>query len=334
MTARDLAARRLERWATQQEPALARVILSAWREVQASVDVRALVRLLDANDLDGLVTLLFAHTDALQAEATIRGTYARAVQTTREHAARTFTVRVASPVADQQLVELVRQWENTAFRRIAEGVRAGLREMVATELARGIGPRQVAIALKSEIGRVGLTAYDERIIASYRRALTEGRTADALQRTVRDRRFDRSVRVKGPLTTAQVDTMTAAYRRKLVAFRAETHARTAAMQAANDGNTAAWEDAVAQGRIPLDQVRRYWIVSPDERLCVRCAPIPGLNPRGVGLRESFRTPEGLLRSPVRHPNCRCTVFSRVERPTVRQRPQPGTERLILTGATL
>ena len=332
MTARERAAARLLRWADHQEPAIKRAILDAWRDVQQFVDVRELTRRLVANDLDGVVDLLFSRSDTQQAEARVRATFARALQTTREQTIRTFLVRVAAPIADPILLRLVREWENGAFRRIREDVRLGIREQVASELARGVGPRQVAVALKAEIGRVGLTAYDERLINTFRRALEEGRTREALGRALRDRRYDPSLSGKA-LTPAQIERMVAAYRRKLVAFRAETHARTAALQAANDGQTAAWEDAVAQGRVPLEQVRRYWVVAEDERLCTRCAPIPGMNRQGVGLRESFTTPEGVRRSPVVHPNCRCTIFTRVVRPNVVPRPAPGRDVLILPQIT-
>jgi hypothetical protein len=123
--------------------------------------------------------------------------------------------------------------------------------------------------------------------------------------------------------------MVTAYRRKLVSLRAETFARTASIDSANAGQTAAWEAAVAQGAVPLEQIRRYWIVADDERLCPRCEPIPRLNPNGVGLREPFITPEGFVLRPTVHPQCRCTCWLVNEVPGVVKRPQPGTTRLIL-----
>lgn len=327
MTARDRAAEQILRWADQQEPFLRAAIRDAWRQVQASINVAELLRRLQANDVDGVVQLLLSSPEAKVVEARLRNAYARALQTTRTNAARGFVLRIEAPVADQRMVDLVREWENDAFRRMLQEAREGLREQVATEMARGIGPRQMAVALKAEVGRVGLTAYDERIIASFRRALEEGRTADALGRALRDRRFDRSL--LKPLTPAQIDTMVDAYRRKLIAFRAETFARTSALQASNDAALAVWEDAVAQGRVPLEQVRRFWVVAEDERLCPTCAPIPGLNPNGVGLRDSFNTPNGLKRNPVMHPRCRCTVWVRIVRPNVAPRPRPGSGVLIL-----
>lgn len=53
--------------------------------------------------------------------------------------------------------------------------------------------------------------------------------------------------------------------------------------------------------------RRFWDVTPDERLCPVCSAIPGMNARGVALDEPFRTPAGNVMIPPQHPRCRCRV---------------------------
>lgn len=329
MSAAQTAAERLLQWAASFEPAMRRAILEAWQRLQASPSVAELVRRIDAGDLDSVIELLFRDADALAAEQMVRNVYARAVQRLRARAVAKLVVRVELPVADARLVTLVQQWESSAYRNLLAEAQAGLRAQVATELARGIGPRQIAVALKSGVGRVGLTAYDESIIASYRQALTDGRMSDALRRTLRDRRYDRSL-AKGTLTPAQIDTMTDAYRRKLIAWRAETFARSSMLGAANDATQQSWRDAVAQGRIPYAEVRRYWIVAADERLCEICAPIPDRNPDGVGLDEPFDTDTGLRMNPTLHPNCRCTVWIRRETPGVAKRAAPHAVPFVFT----
>jgi hypothetical protein len=144
----------------------------------------------------------------------------------------------------------------------------------------------------------------------------------------RDKRFDRSLTGK-PLKPEEIEKMVAAYRRELVAFRAETFARTAAIQAANEASSESWRAAVAQGAIPATEVKRYWIVAQDERLCKICEPIPRMNPDGVALDGTFMTPVWPREGPTMHPGCRCTVFVRRERAGVIRAPQPGTTRLIL-----
>ncbi len=304
MTPAEISQRRLQQLAERLEPSLRAAFLTLTKRM-APDELAAVIRLLEAGDLDGAVRLIWQSPKTLAAVAATRATWAsgllRLVQSTVRDVPVPRGLIIAAPVSSPETIAAVRRWEDTAFRRVAQDVQAGLRDTMATELARGINPRQVAVALKQGVGG-GLTAYDTRIIASFRQALEEGRTADALRRTVRDRRYDPRL-AKGDYTPAQIDTMVDAYRRKLIRLRAETFARTAAMEAANEAGEIGWRAAIAQGAMRFDEVRRYWVVAADERLCSICAPIPREHPDGVALDEPFRTSVGLLMRPTAHPNC-------------------------------
>lgn len=332
MTAADDAAARVLRWANLLQPSLRNAVLAALAAIRDQVSLADFANRLASGDIDGAVRVLFDHPDAVAAFARIQRTYQRGILDLTAKATRTLTVTVQAPVFDQALIAAVRRWENASFTNLVQGVRDGLRAQVADDLARGRHPRAIATALKTDVGRIGLTAYDESLIASYRAKLEAGDVSAALQRTLRDKRFDRTL-TKGGYSSAQIDTMTNAYRRKLVAWRAETFARTAALQAANDATQAAWEQAVTDGAVPLESVRRFWIVADDERLCPRCGgsghtdSIPELNPEGVGLFEPFQTPkDGLVMGPVIHPACRCVVYIKALRAGVRPRPAPSPRR--------
>lgn len=320
MSPAERNARRLEQWADQMSPALAREFRRMVQSL-APDEIADIVRRLERGDIDSVVTEILARSEAQAASTAVRARYAQGLLNATRDAVRLLAVDLrvvmTAPVMSPELVAAVRRWEDGAFARVREDIRAGLRETIAIELQRGIGPRQVAVALKGPLSPAGLTAYDARIVASFRQALTEGRFGDVLGskrngvysggRRLRDLRSDRTLaalqRKGGQLTPEQIDRMVAAYQRKLVAFRAETFARTAALDAANEANAVAWHEAVTQGRISENEVRRYWIVADDERLCKVCAPIPGLNPTGVGLREPFVTPQGPVVGPTLHPNC-------------------------------
>lgn len=331
MTPEERAQRRLQQLAATLEPSLRDAFLRMANALRPA-DVAELVRRLESGDTDGAVSLLFDRPDVVAAQRQVRAAWAegliRLSRAATRDLIREVRIAVSVPVASPAIVSAVRRWEDAAFARVLDDVRAGLRETIATEIARGLGPRQVAVALKGTIGAGGLTAYDARIIASFRAALEEGRFADALGRTIRDKRFDATLRriaKGGKLTPAQVEKMVAAYRRKLIAWRAETFARTAAIQAANEASAAAWHEAVASGAVPPAEVRRYWVIAEDERTCPVCRGIADAHPLGVGLTDPF----GAVQSPPAHPNCRCTVWIRRERAGVARRPTPGSTRLIL-----
>lgn len=328
MSAAERAQRRLQQIAEGLEPALERALL-AWAATATVDRLAEVVARLEVGDLDGVVALLFDHPAAVAAATAVRATWAagllRAVSATTQDLNRSQVLPsgrfvVAAPVASPETIAAVRRFEDLAFSRLVTDVRAGLRETVARELARGIGPREVAVSLKGTIRTGGLTAYDAKIIASFRETLESGRGAKALGRTLRDRRFDGSLRRlrEKPLTPEQIDKMVAAYRRKLVAFRAQSFARTAAMQAANEAQAISWAEAVRQGAIPADEVRRFWTVAQDERLCKVCAPIPSLNPNGVRLDEPFTTPNGPVLHPPIHVACRCSTWTQRVSPLLRR----------------
>ena len=52
------------------------------------------------------------------------------------------------------------------------------------------------------------------------------------------------------------------------------------------------EEAARQGTLDRASFRRFWLVTPDDRLCPECRAIPGMNPDGVRLDEPFQTPGG------------------------------------------
>lgn len=95
------------------------------------------------------------------------------------------------------------------------------------------------------------------------------------------------------------------YRRRALANRAQTIARTETMRASNAGQTELWRQAQAAGYLPPGQLRQ-WLVTPDERLCPICKPIPENGP--VPLGQPFTGGDGgSYLQPPAHPNCRCAM---------------------------
>lgn len=106
------------------------------------------------------------------------------------------------------------------------------------------------------------------------------------------------------------------YSEQLLKSRAENIARTETMRAATTGQDLLWSEMRDAGVLPPDVTRR-WLVTPDDRLCPRCAP---LNGKTAQLGYLFReTEQGVLPSqrvpvagtttlrPPLHPRCRCVL---------------------------
>ena len=221
---------------------------------------------------------------------------------------------------DQVNVRAVRQMQDSKLRLIrefSEGQRAATREAVAEGISRGLNPKAQARVFRDS---VGLTERQVRAVNRYRTLLEQG-SSQALDRELRDRRFDRtvrrSVRDRKPLTKEQVDVMVDRYRERYVAHRARTIARTEALRAVNAGHNEAYEQGIDSGVLSREKTLRTWTPAKDDRVRDSHADMRGQQ-RKIG--EPFITGAGV---PIMHPGdpeapgsetiqCRCTLAVRTE----------------------
>jgi len=114
-------------------------------------------------------------------------------------------------------------------------------------------------------------------------------------------------RLDGGITDeAFIQRVVGTYTRSLINRRAQNISRTETATAAHEGQQRAWIEAQGEGLLP-PTARRYWIVTPDERLRRSHAEIVVMNPEGVDIGEPFETPFGEVMHPPAEPNCRCSV---------------------------
>ena len=141
-------------------------------------------------------------------------------------------------------------------------MRETFRAHIENGLRDGVNPRTVARELRTVIG---LAPNQEEAVRNFRRALEGAEGARSpLAYKLRDKRFDGTIG-KGNLTTAQIEKMAEAYRRKMVAFNAETNARTATLDSLKLGQRLSWEDAVDKGIVDRNALVKTWAGTLDER---------------------------------------------------------------------
>lgn len=181
-----------------------------------------------------------------------------------------------------------------------------MRQTIVGGLRYGMSPDAVQVALENVIS---LAPRQAQAVANFRRLLETG-DPQALQRVLRDRRFDATVQswidVEAEPEREAIDRMVERYAERQLAFRAETIARTEAMNAATGGIRDAYVQAVQSGKLFDSEVRRFWLVCPDERLCPICASVPLMNPNGVGIMKPYLSIAGPLMEVGPHPRCRCS----------------------------
>jgi len=160
---------------------------------------------------------------------------------------------------------------------------ADQRDMVRSALVAGMeagrNPRSVALDLVGRInaatgrregGLIGLTSSQEVWVRGFAQELADVPSAAALDRKLRDKRFDSAIRKaiaeQKPLPAELREKMLVAYRNRALRLRAETIARTEAMVALHESQSVAMQAAIQSGAIDEDQVAFVWRTARDARV--------------------------------------------------------------------
>lgn len=202
---------------------------------------------------------------------------------------------------------------------LTETARETITTAVSLNIAAGNNPIKTARDFRAAIG---LTSPQWNAVQNYR-SLLENLDSEALHREWRDARGDSTVRGAiesgTPLSEERIDWLTERYRQRALKQRAETIARTESLRAVHMGEYESILAAHMEGKISPN-LRRFWIVSADERVRKYHLPIPAMNEAGVKIDESFDTPLGPMRYPLDPEgsaanvvNCRCRLRYRIIR---------------------
>lgn len=166
-------------------------------------------------------------------------------------------IAVQFDLLSPDVITAIRKLDSRVINTLKDDVRETVRAHIENGLRDGRAPKSVAREIRSIIG---LAPNQEQAIRNFRRAL-EGTNPNAspTDYQLRDRRFDAALR-KGELTADQIDTMTAAYRRRMIAFNANTNARTATLDSYKLGQEISWKNARDNGVIPVGyELVKTWV---------------------------------------------------------------------------
>lgn len=292
-----------------------KAVLDAIDTMKGSVNLKALADAISANDFNQALAVLGVDTgfarvlqghgveagiksvrDAIQ-DVYQAGAKA-AIDTLPEKAALEGSFDLLNPKS----IDFLQNYSFDLIQQISEEARGTVRQTLLRAFKEGGHPTQQAREIREAIG---LTQNQEKAVDNYRAALENQKYADALQRALRDGRYDAGVlnaqRAGKALNQARVDKMVDRYRERYVNYRANTIARTETIRAANAGQQEIWRQAAEQGVIDHETVERVWISSGDDNTCDECDDLDG---ETAELGEEFMP--GVFHPPL-HPNCRCTT---------------------------
>lgn len=247
--------------------------LSAVRDAINRVPLKELERLVAAQDVERIITLLGVDTTVvtMTAEAVRSAFVAGGLMESRSLRA-PFSIR--SMRGETWFASLSERLDTAIVDVQREVIRGTLR----AGLVAGNGPRKTALEIVGKIdkatgtragGIVGLNEPQAEYVRSARQELTE-LDPHYFTRTRRDRRFDplvrRAIRDDKPLSAVDIDRIVGRYADRLLVTRGETIARTESIAALNAGREESLNQAVESGSIDQRFVTRTWRSTPDARI--------------------------------------------------------------------
>jgi hypothetical protein len=215
--------------------------------------------------------------------------------------------------------ELMRENRLRFIREFTAQQRDVTRTALARALDEGLGPQAMVRELRDTIG---LTFAQDSWVRNYQSELM-GRDSRALNRVLRDRRFDptveRAIELDRPLTANQIDKMVERYRSRFRDMRVETIARTEAITATSLAREESVRQMMEQTGIEPGRVTRIWHAHRDSRTRDWHASMDrqerGLEePFTDGLGNSLMYPGDRSAPPETVINCRCTLIMDIAPP--------------------
>lgn len=311
------------------DPIIRRAFLEAVHAMRDRAQIDQIARMLERGDVSGAIRAVgldpvsFRPLDKAISEAFEAGGEATAklvpITQAPDGLRTVFQFGIRNPIAELWLAN----HSATLVREILDDQRTMIRAALTDGLARGVNPRTSALDLVGRIsaatgrregGTLGLTASQEGWVRKYAAELASDNPAAALQRNLRDKRFDGAVRKAAkagePVPADLREKMVRAYRNRALRHRAEALARTESMAALHQAQEESMRQALEQGAIARSALTYAWRTARDRRVRDTHKPMDGQRVRagelfttGSGARLRFPgDPQGPAGETI---NCRC-----------------------------
>lgn len=266
-------------------PAIRREFLLAMKVISDTVSLRVLTKAIETGGIDAIIGFIdkinVAPATYRKLTTTLRSIFEDSGIGSIKHLPKSIQAQISFDILNSRSVAFLRRYEFDLIQNISRNTREGVREILRIGFEEAQPPIRMAREIKEFIG---LTPRQVKALNNHRAMLiSEGRPPK------------------------QVVELTNRFKNRQLRFRANNIARTETIRAASEGQEELWNQAAEQGLIDPVTARKKWIVTPDDRLCPICRPIPGANKDGVPLNGAFKTSVGLRKSPPAHPQCRCSM---------------------------
>lgn len=320
---------RLQRLTAALAPPIRQAFLDAVQRIVDRLDISQLANLIERGAVEEALRMVAEASQAAGLAGVASSTSHAAIVAAQAAVPRIKSfeglaaVDIRFDVLNPRTIEGLRAYEFRKIRELSDQQRLAVKAAIEAGIEAGQNPLTIARDVR---GSIGLTEYQTGIVSNYRANLQNLHVEDpkaraaarsgARHRKLRDKRYqktlERAIREEKPLTQTQIDNMVARYQERWLKYRSETISRTEATRANSRGNWMAWQQAVFEGVMREDEVRRQWGYSHDAKTRHAHRSIPGMNKNGVGLNEPFKSPLGDILYPgdpaadvANVANCRC-----------------------------
>ena len=254
-----------------------------WRN---EVSVDDIVEMLEAGNIDGVIAALFIEEEYVQPLAEeLRRVYARGGQEELKAVPplpdpRTgLKMRLRFSLGNPRAQAWLREQSSRLIREIIAPQRDMVRQVLFDRLGEGLNPRKTGLDLvgrlnranrKREGGFIGLTETDAKAAEKARRDLASvSGQGDFLERKLRDKRYDRSIRKAmregRTLPAEKQDQIVRLYKTRLLKLRADRIARTETIASLNAAAHEGMKQLVDRGLAASSNIRRTWDATGDRR---------------------------------------------------------------------
>lgn len=266
------------------DPILRRAFERAVYQMRNAAQIDQIERMLRNGDVEsalravGLDPVHFRAFDKTIAEAFEAGGNATSNLIPAQRLADGFRLVVQFNIRNPAAESWLSNRSSTQVREILDDQRVMIREHLRAGMEAGVNPRTSALDLvgrvnkttgRREGGVIGLTSSQAEWVRNYAAELASDNPLAALERELRDKRFDGAVRKAAqagePIGAELRGKMVDAYENRALRYRAEAIARTEAMASLHEAQQQAMEQAVESGAIGRETVSFVWHATKDLR---------------------------------------------------------------------
>lgn len=286
---------------------VAEAFMAAIRDLTRGVEFHRLEQAIRRGDLEDAIAALHINRGAFQpVEAKLVEAFTAGGQGAVATMPAAVSIGFRFDPGNQRAAAIIRETAATLITRLTQGEIDHARAFLADGMARGAGPRSVALDLVGRISRatgnregglIGLSGPYRDYVATARAELASTDPAllrNYLTRNQRDRRYDRAVaraiETGKPVPPETARTAVTRYSARLVRLRGEVIARTEGIPAIRAAKHEAYQQLVDDGRVDAMDIVRGWSTNEDGRQRDTHDAMNGQEVRGLDM--PFTSPSG------------------------------------------